>query len=61
MAAENETWQILKELFDGVSEESKMQHNETILFMQYWKLVRHCDETREEGMGQLRVNATECK
>ena len=37
----------------------KLQDNETILSLQYCRLVRHLDESVEEGVGRLRVTATE--
>ena len=51
----------MKCLFDTTSENLKPQHNETILALQYCKLVWHCNETAEECDGFPKSKATECK
>ena len=42
-----------------LSEEFKLQHNETILPLQYCKLVREGKGSAEEWIGHLRVMANE--
>ena len=44
---EQEPCQTVKRLFETTDEKFKPQHNATILSLQYWKLVRQCDDTVE--------------
>ena len=38
-----------------------MQHNDTILSLEYCNLVRKCNETVEQWTGQIRVKGNEYK
>ena len=42
-----------------MSEKFRLQHNETILLLHYFKFIRQCDETGDEWMGRLREEAAE--
>ena len=43
-----------------LNEEFRLQYNETILSLQYFKLSREEHESTEEWMGQLRIKANMC-
>ena len=48
-------------LFEVLSKKFKPQHNETILLLQYWKLIREQSENAGEWMDCLRLKENECK
>ena len=45
----------------GLNEEFKPQHNETILLLQDYKVVREEEVNGEEWMGYLKIKANECE
>ena len=48
------------ELFKVLNEKFKPQHFETILLLQYFKLVREEKHRAEEWMGYLKIKVKEC-
>ena len=48
-------------LFEVLSEKFKPKHNETILPLQFCKLIRQQNKNADEGMGHLRIKANELK
>ena len=46
-------------LFDVLSEKFKLQHNQTILSLKYWKLIREQSKNADEWVGYLRMKANE--
>ena len=46
-------------LFEVITQNFKLQHNDTILLLQYCKLIREEKENTEEWMAWLRVKANE--
>ena len=48
-------------LFAVLSENFKLQHNETILSVQYCKLIRQQSENAQEWADPLRIKMHECK
>ena len=47
-------------LFQGLSEEFKPQHNETILSLQYYKLIKEKNENAKEWIGHLKIKINRC-
>ena len=50
----------IKDLLNVLSEKFKPQYSETIIILQYCKLVRNIKEKPVEQMGCLRMKTTEC-
>ena len=57
---EQEMCKSSPELFQTLGEKFKPQHNETILLLQYCKLLRDSDRSVHEWIGHLRVKADKC-
>ena len=55
---EQETYQVVAELFEILNEKFRLQYDETILSLQYCSLSRQTDETAEEWTGRLGTKAT---
>ena len=50
----------LQGLFDTLATKFQLQFNETMKLLQFRKLCRSEDESAEEWMGQLQIEAAEC-
>ena len=49
-----------KGLFEILNDKFRLQYNEAIKLLQFYKLVRQHNESTEERMGRLRIAAIEC-